>query len=373
MSTPCLGGIALIVGTVGLAAVAGLAAVGLALAVAVAGLVATVGLGTAVSLAVAVPVTLRGGVALGGGTILISVFAPGLGSPLVIVSVVPFIIGLGVVGLGPSAVVRLLDAQVLVSAPGIPVRSGSAGVTLFAISGGGVVNGTLVHTFSIGSAVATVSTLLVVWAKISIDFFAPGGGGVSAGVGIAGVIPVVILSPLVIIGLDGSGVGLVVIRLGTDSIVGLAPSGVVVGAVGLLGPLVVVVGTSGGLAGAGGTLPVAVASAVAGLSALGVAGVAVALTVLSTISVLGSLASTLPVLGRGGAAIGGGAIDVSVLAPSLGAPLVVVLVVPLIVRLSGVGLGLHLVVGNVLAVVLIASPSVPVGARFAPVACALTG
>ena len=75
-----------------------------------------------------VKVTLGGVPVLGRGTKLISVLAPSLGAPLVVVLIVPFVIGLGVVGLGPRAVVRLLDAQVLVSAPGIPVGAGLATV-----------------------------------------------------------------------------------------------------------------------------------------------------------------------------------------------------------------------------------------------------
>ena len=322
-----------------------------------------------------VKVTLGGVPVLGRGTILISVLAPSLGAPLVVVLIVPFVIGLGVVGLGPRAVVRLLDAQVLVSAPGIPVGAGLA-----TVPGGGTCRGlvplaALAHTVGIATvalAIADTSISAVTFvgcAVVTGVLLAPLGGGSASGGGITGIVSVVVLSPLVVIGLNGSGVALVVVRLRGDGIVGFAPSRVIVGAVSLLGPLVVVVGTARGLGVVGCAPPVAVDLAVASLLRI----VTISVTVTAIVTALAAAscaASTLPVLGGRGLAVGGGAIDVSVFTPSLSAPFVVVLVVPLIVRLGGVGLGLHLVVGNVLFVVLIASPGVPVGARFAPVASA---
>merc|ERR1719232_1383651 len=154
-----------------------------------------------------------------------------------------------------------------------------------------------------------------------------------------GVVSVVVLSPLVIISLNGSGVALVVVRLCGDGIVGFAPSGVEVGAVSLLGPLVIVVGTACGLGVVRGAAPVAVHLAVA----CTLVGMAIATMALAS----SSATSTLPVLGGRSLAVGGGAIDVSIFAPSLSAPFVIVLLV-----------------------VLIASPGVPIGARFAPVASA---
>merc|ERR1719464_220670 len=70
---------------------------------------------------------------------------------------------------------------------------------------------------------------------------AVGGSSLLVGVGGAGVVTIVVLGPLVVISPDLARVLLVVVGFGSDGVVGLAPSGVVVGAVGLLGPLVVVV------------------------------------------------------------------------------------------------------------------------------------
>ena len=320
-----------------------------------------------------VPVTLGGVPVLGRGTILISVLAPSLGAPLVVVLIVPFVIGLGVVGLGPRAVVRLLDAQVLVSAPSIPVGAGLATVPGGGTCRGLVPHAALAHTVGIATvALAIADTSMGTFvgnAVVASVLLAPPGGGSASGVGVTGIVSVVVLSPLVVIGLNGSGVALVVVRLRGDGIVGLAPSRVIVGAVSLLGPLVVVVGTARGLGVLGCAPPVAVDLAVASLLRMVTISVTVAAMVTAS-SAASSAASALPVLGGRCRSVGGGAIDVSVFTPSLSAPFVVVLVVPFIVRLGGVGLGLHLVVGNVLFVVLIASPGVPVGARLAPVASA---
>merc|ERR1719350_2678749 len=310
-------------------------------------------------------VTLGGVPVLGRGTILVSVLAPSLGSPLVVVLVVPFVIGLGVVGLGPCAVIRLLDAQVLVSAPSIPVGAGLATVTGVGGLRGAVPLAALLHTVGVAT-VATLAKAAVGVAEVAGVLLGPLGGLLAAGVGVTGVVSVVVLSPLVIISLNGSGVALVVVRLGGDGIVGFAPSGVEVGAVSLLGPLVIVVGTACSLGVVGGAAPVAVHLTVAsGLWCV------TTIATMTTVALAGnSAASTLPVLGGRSLAVGGGAIDVSIFAPGLSAPFVIVFVVPFVVRLGRVGLGLHLVVGDVLLVVLIASPGVPIGARFAPVASA---
>jgi hypothetical protein len=223
-----------------------------------------------------------------------------------------------------------------------------------------------------------------------VGFLAPLGGSLSVGTGVTRVVSIVVLSPLVIIGLDGSGVALAVVRLGGDRVVGLAPSGVVVGAVSLLGPLIVVVSTSGGLLGGGSALPDHLVTSVSGSGGL-LGGVSGFLTVgtVSVVSVsvsgmsvaervahLGGLGASGTVsflggiLGGSNGTVGGSAIDISVLAPGLCAPLVIVSVVPLIVGFSGVSLSGGAVVGNVLSVVLITSPGVPVGARLAPVVLA---
>lgn len=79
-----------------------------------------------------------------------------------------------------------------------------------------------------------------------------GVGGLSAGLvnrrcgllvagGVAGLVAVVVLGPLVVVGPDLASVLLVIVGLGGDGVIGLAPSGVGVRAVGLLGPLIVVI------------------------------------------------------------------------------------------------------------------------------------
>jgi len=69
----------------------------------------------------------------------------------------------------------------------------------------------------------------------------PDGSGLAVGTGIGVVEAVVVLSPLVIISLEPSGVLLVVVRASGDAVVRLAPSGILVLTVGLFGPGVVVV------------------------------------------------------------------------------------------------------------------------------------
>ena len=161
------------------------------------------------------------------------------------------------------------------------------------------------------------------------------GGSLAIAIGVTGVPSVVVLGPLVVISANLLGVVLVVVGLGRDGIVRLAPSGVVVLAVGLLGPLVVVVGAVGGTVGSRGT----------GDLASGIATIAVGAIVAS-----GS-----------GLAVGRGAVRISVLAPSLSAPLVAVLVVPFVVGLGGVRLRLGGTVRLLNGEVLVTSPGVPVG------------
>lgn len=233
---------------------------------------------------------------MGGGGGEVAVLAPSLGAPLVVVLVVPFVIGLGVVGFGPGAVVRLLDAQVLVATPAVPVGAGLAPVAGLTLLGGGVVVGTGVLAVGV-AAVAALAVAAVAGAAVgAVGLLAPLGGGGAGGLGVAGVVSVVVLSPLVVIGLHASGVGLVVVRLGGDGVVGFAPSGVVVGAIGLLGPFVVVVGTGGGLAGGGSALPVAGGLTVAGLTGSGVLGAGGALGV-AVGAVCGAVATVATVLG----------------------------------------------------------------------------
>ena len=339
--------------------------------------------GSSVGSSVHVVVTSGSGLTEGRGTVDIAVLAPSLGSPFVVILVVPFVIRLGIVGLGPGAVVRFLDGEILVAAIGIPVGAGLAPVASLASLGGGIVLSALLGGHG-GAVVAGVSVAL----DELVGVLAPLGGTTSLSTSISGVISVIILSPLVVIGLDGSGVALVVVRLGRDGIVRLAPSGVVVGAVSLLGPLVVVVSTSGGLLGGGSSLPdhavaalagsgtvvtgmstvlgdIAALAVVVGVVGLSVLGDLLAVELGSTVALLGSI------LGGGNGTVGGSAIDISVLAPGLSAPLVIISVVPLIVRLSGVGLSSGAVVAHVLRVVLIAAPGVPVGTGLAPVVLAV--
>ena len=106
----------------------------------------------------------------------------------------------------------------------------------------------------------------------------------------------------------------------------------------------------------GGTLP-----ALSGLATSGQFGSTVAATEASL--VVATVAVSASVCGGGGLAVRGGSVDISVLAPGLGAPLVVILVVPFVVGLSGIRLGVGLAVGLGDAQVLIAAPGVPVGSR----------
>ena len=67
------------------------------------------------------------------------------------------------------------------------------------------------------------------------------GCGLLVAGGVAGLVAVVVLGPLVVVGPDLASVLLVIVGLSRDGVVRLAPSGVGIGAVGLLGPLIVVI------------------------------------------------------------------------------------------------------------------------------------
>ena len=85
-----------------------------------------------------------GGLTVGGGTVDITVLAPGLCAPFVVVGVIPLVVGLSGVRLGVGAAIGLLDGEVLISAIGIEVRGGSLlggltvllGGTLGGVAGG---------------------------------------------------------------------------------------------------------------------------------------------------------------------------------------------------------------------------------------------
>ena len=119
-----------------------------------------------------------------------------------------------------------------------------------------------------------------------------GGGGPAVSVGIAAVVAVVVLGPLVVISLNLAGVLLVVVGFGGDGVVRLAPSAVEVAAIGLLGPLVVIVaGTgSGVVAGSLGVLVGAVASLASGGLSRGLLAVANALAVSLAVATVATVA-----------------------------------------------------------------------------------
>jgi hypothetical protein len=71
---------------------------------------------------------------LGGSTGEIAVLAPGLSAPLVVICVVPLVVGLGLVGLGGGLAVGLVDGEILIAAPGVPVGGVEVG-GLFAGTG----------------------------------------------------------------------------------------------------------------------------------------------------------------------------------------------------------------------------------------------
>ena len=299
---------------------------GTSLAVAVAGAVATVTVAGAVAGAVAVlsDVTSGGLGAVRGGAVDILILAPSLGAPFVGVSVVPLIVRLGIVGLSPGLLVRLIDLELLLTAIGVPVLARGVGGASGTGPGGGV---------GLATVALSVATVLL-----------PLGGGGAVLLGITVGVIVTVLSPLVISGLEPPSVLGALVVASLHGVVRLAPSGVLILTVSLLGPGVVVVSTVGGLAVGGGTLPVR--GAVATLAG------AVGLSVLAG----GSLARCA-----------GGSVGVSVGTPSLGSPLVVILVVPLIVRLSGVALGLGVVERDSLGEVLIATIGVEIVRLTGPV------
>ena len=313
-------------------------------AVAVAGLVATVvstvgGAGLGGGAVAVLGVVLGGGSStVGGGTIDVSVLAPSLSAPFVVISVVPLVVRLSGVCLGGSAVVGNILGVVLIAAPGVPVGARFAPVAgAVGLGGGGV-----------------VATLLAV-GTVAVAIALPGlrGGGLAVLVSVTRVVSVVVLGPLVVVGAHALGVVLVVVGLGLDGVVRLAPSGVEVRAIGLLGPDIVVVATLGSAVGGGSTLPAVLAG---GTVALG--GVAVAGALGGSVA---GLALLVVVAGGGGLAVGGSAVDVAVLAPGLSAPLVVVLVVPFVVGLGGVGLGVGAAIGLLDGEVLVSAVGIEVG------------
>jgi len=278
----------------------------------VAGAVAVGGLAVCLSATVCLSngVTSRGVGTVGGGTVDILVTAPSLSTPLISILVVPLIVGLSIVGLGPGLLVGLVDLEILIAAPSIPLLAGVAHVRLVSRDGGGVVLATV--GLAVALAVATV--------------LGPDGSSLAVLLAILVVVTIVVLSPLVVISLEPSGVLFVVVRSGLNGIVRLAPSGILVLTVGLLGPGVVIV--------AGGRCCLVSRSALPGGS-LVLVGLAVGTAVSRAVAGLGFTVSGLADLGgRSLSAVGRCTIDILILAPSLTAPLISIAVVPLIVRLG---------------------------------------
>jgi len=271
--------------------------------------------------------------------------APLLSTPLVGIVVVPLIVGLGVVGLGASVVEGDSLGEVLIATIGIPLILGLAPLLSTLVLRGVLVVGVLAVT------VATLGT-----GSLS-------GGSGAVLVGGTALVLIAVLTPLVVLGTDGALVVLVVVRLGRDGVVRLAPPGVSVLTVVLLSPLVVVVSGLLGSVLPRGTLFFGL---LLGLSTVGlglVAGsvtVAVALGATVAVILLDSLVGLATVSelglfvisGRSVALLGRVTVVIAVLAPLLGTVLIVVLVVPLIVGLSTVGfsssVAVSLVVGEVL-------------------------
>ena len=317
------------VGVTGLLAVRGTMSTVTTVALGLGGTVALGSVGT-VGLAVSVLFVLRVGSVgclgtVGGSSLLVLVLAPSLGAPSVTILVVPLIVGLSIVGLGPCLLVGLIDFEVLISAPGIPVRAVLSVLGGRALLGGGI-------NSALGVAVATVTVTVSV-------LLAPDGGGLAVLTSGSLVVVVVILSPLIIISLEPSGVLLVLVRASLHGIVRLAPPGVGVLTVSLLGPRVVIVTLSGSLIRCGSTLP---------------------LLALSSFTVTVARVVGVAVLAGGGlSTVGRGTVDVLIRAPSLGAPLIGIVVVPLIVRLGLVGLSTGVVEAGLLMEVLIATIGIP--------------
>ena len=140
----------------------------------------------------------------------------------------------------------------------------------------------------------------------------------------------VLLGPTFIGSLSLLCVGLVVVGLSLNGVVRLSVSGVVSLSVRLLSPGILVVGVLGS----------AVVSRGSGL-AVGVVALAVALAV----------------AGGSGVAVGRCTVSVLALVPSLGAPLVVILVVPFVIGLSLVRLSVGLAIGLINVEFLVSAPS----------------
>ena len=301
---------------------------------AVAGAVATVAtVGLAVTGLGLLDVTGRGGGAVGGRTVIGVVLSPGISTPLIVIFVVPLIVGLGIVGLSPCLLVRLLNTQVLIAAVGAVIVTVLVAHALGTLSGGSVVNALAAFT------VAVAVTLL----------FGPLGSSGAVSLRIVIGVAVVVLSPLIITSIEGPAVLGAVVRPGRDGVVRLAPPGVGISTVLLVGPLGVIGSTARCSVTSGGTLPV-----------LGLIGVTT-----FTVVVAG------PLVSGGLLAVGRLSIDIFVAAPLLGTPLVGILVVPLIVGLGIVGLGLSGVEGDGLFEVLIPTIGIPLVLGLAPLLSAL--
>ena len=277
---------------------------------------------------------------VGGSAIDISVLAPGLCAPLVIVSVVPLIVGFSGVSLSGGAVVGNVLSVVLITSPGVPVGARLAPVVLAALLGS---SGAL-------SALAVAGTLAV----------GRGRGSFAVSVTLTSIVSVVVLSPLIVVGADTSGVVLIVVGLGLNGVIRLAPSGVVVRAISLLGPDIVVVATTGGTVALAGTLPDLTGGGT--VVVLGGSLIDLLATILGALGGTGLTVAVIVARG-GGLSVGGGTVDVTVLTPGLSAPLVVVGVVPLVIRLSGVGLGGGAAIGLLDGEVLISAIGIEVGGR----------
>ena len=300
---------------------------------AVAGAVATVAtVGLAVTGLGLLDVTGRGGGAVGGRTVIGVVLSPGISTPLIVIFVVPLIVGLGIVGLSPCLLVRLLNTQVLIAAVGAVIVTVLVAHALGTLSGG-----------SVPHALAAVGAVTVTL------LFGPLGSSGAVSLRIVIGVAVVVLSPLIITSIEGPAVLGAVVRPGRDGVVRLAPPGVGISTVLLVGPLGVIGSTARCSVTSGGTLPV-----------LGLIGVTT-----FTVVVAG------PLVSGGLLAVGRLSIDIFVAAPLLGTPLVGILVVPLIVGLGIVGLGLSGVEGDGLFEVLIPTIGIPLVLGLAPLLSAL--
>ena len=214
-----------------------------------------------------------------------------------------------------------------------------------------------VSTVGAGGLVAMASLVCTVASAIAslvstVAAFVPLASGLFIAISVFGVVSVVVLGPLVVISPDFASVLLIVVGLGSDGVVRLAPSRVEVGSVGLLGPLIVVVARLG--------------------SSVIFRGLFIMLAVFATVTIAVSVGSLLVIRRRGGLTVGGGTVEISVFTPGLSAVLVIVFVVPFVVGLSVVGFGPGSVVGFFDAQILVTSPGIPVGATLAAVACSVS-